>query len=90
MNEENPEKIALKPCPFCGYEAKVSHDTSSDYERQWTWGVYCQRQWPNFEQECSGSVCGFKTEVEAVTWWNKRAPVKCVHDWLKETLKQND
>lgn len=43
-----------KPCPFCGYEAKVAQDTSSDYPRQWDWGVYCQRQWPSHAQECSG------------------------------------
>lgn len=56
----------LLPCPFCGSEAKIIHDTSSDYERQWTWGIECT------SAVCEARVNNYTSEDSAVTWWNRR------------------
>lgn len=51
----------LKPCPFCGGEAKV-------YGANWFW-AYCRN--------CKFSSRTFITPKEAVEAWNRRAIVHC-------------
>lgn len=57
----------LKSCPFCGGDAKIHLDTSSDYPRQWTYGVVCS------DQKCPCDFGYYKTETEALQSWNRRA-----------------
>jgi len=58
----------LLSCPFCGGAAKPYHDTSGDYERQWTWGVFCEN-----DDECIGGGGGYASRDAAVAAWNKRS-----------------
>jgi len=52
----------LKPCPFCGGEAEVLLDESSDYREHWEWYVSCINDCPMY----------FKSEEEAIKAWNTR------------------
>jgi hypothetical protein len=68
----------LKPCPFCGGEAKLCDNSISDcvydpitlaeidctYEEPDTFWVNCR--------ECYAMTLGFDTEKEAIEAWNKR------------------
>ena len=62
----------LLPCPFCGGEVELRHDTSSDYERHWTYTVRC----PN--QECGCDFGHYEMASQVATKWNRR------HDALPE------
>ena len=54
----------LLPCPCCGAKAILHHDTSSDYEHHWDWGVYCP--------SCGlGLECRYM-KADAITDWNRR------------------
>lgn len=57
----------LLPCPFCGGEARLQHDTSSDYRRQWKYLVICTNV-----EACWISGKEFDTPEAAATWWNTR------------------
>lgn len=57
----------LLPCPFCGGESRVGHDTSSDYERQWSWNVECRNV-----GECEAAIVGFASQEAAIARWNMR------------------
>ena len=57
----------LKPCPFCGGEARVQHQSRELYGDVVDWyGVYCNKQFCGF-------VSGQSTEAEAIAVWNTRA-----------------
>lgn len=57
----------LKPCPFCGGEAQVQHQSRELYGDAVDWyGVYCKKQF-------CGYVSGQSTEAEAVASWNTRS-----------------
>ena len=57
----------LKPCPFCGGEAQIQHQSRELYGDAVDWyGVYCKKQF-------CGYVSGQSTEAEAVAAWNTRA-----------------
>lgn len=77
----NPE---LLPCPFCGGEVEIYHDTSSDYERQWTYTVRC----PN--QDCGCDFGHYDTIPQVAQKWNKRKTLPthdlhiAFHEWLFE------
>lgn len=62
-----PTSNELLPCPFCGHAARLFHDRSSDYERQWSWGVECQN-----EGECEAGLTGFASKEAAIAKWNSR------------------
>ena len=49
---------ALKPCPFCGGEAKYYYYTPRDHN------IECE--------SCSNGTCLHETKAEAVTAWNTR------------------
>ena len=55
----------LKPCPFCGGEAKVSRDVTCGYETFW---VHCL--------ECHSQANYGHTEAEAIAVWNTRAAME--------------
>lgn len=55
-------KPILLPCPFCGGEAQLLLDESSDYRSHWEWYICCTNGCPMY----------FKTEEEAITAWNTR------------------
>lgn len=57
----------LLPCPFCGNSATIYHDTSSDHERQWTWGVNCD-DWG----DCGASITGAASRDAVIAVWNRR------------------
>ena len=61
----------IKSCPFCGFEAIVIHNTSSDYAQHWAYRVECQRWREPTENVCGGNA-EFKTEAEAISAWNQR------------------
>ena len=49
----------LKPCPFCGGEAKISTDDDIDY------AIYCD--------DCPGGIESYSlTTTELIQAWNKR------------------
>ena len=61
----------LKPCPFCGGEARVQHQSRKLYGDVVDWyGVYCNKQF-------CGYVSGQSTEAEAIAAWNTRAERTC-------------
>lgn len=59
---------SLKPCPFCGGEAKRSSET---FERTILSWVYCTN---------CGAAGGYRhTEAEAIEAWNARAERTCAN-----------
>lgn len=58
----------LIPCPLCGYFARTFHDRSSNFERNWRWGVECYNI-----GKCEAVVSGFDTKESAIAHWNRRA-----------------
>ena len=80
--------ITLLPCPFCGGEAYITSDYSSERdETRWSlWHECCQHEgegagygralFPWFETPW------YKTEAEAAEAWNTRAERTC-HAYLK-------
>lgn len=57
----------LLPCPFCGGEAQVQHQSRELYGDAVDWyGAYCKKQF-------CGYVSGQSTEAEAVAAWNTRS-----------------
>lgn len=61
----------LLPCPFCGGEAQVQHQSRELYGDVVDWyGVYCKKQF-------CGYVSGQSTEAEAIAAWNSRAKPPC-------------
>lgn len=60
----------LKPCPFCGGEAEVQHQSRKLYGDVVDWyGVYCKKPFCGF-------VSGQSTEAEAIAAWNTRAAME--------------
>lgn len=59
----------LKPCPFCGGEAKLS----GVYEIMGTkaWAVYCGRSPQDFS--CGAQITSIYSEEDAIKNWNRRA-----------------
>ena len=56
---------ALKPCPFCGYDLVLVHET--DWSDPPTWSVHC------VNKDCP--LHGAKlTRADAVAAWNARTP----------------
>ena len=55
----------LKHCPFCGGEAKMSHEVTCGYETFW---IHCL--------ECHSQANYGHTEAEAIAAWNSRAPIE--------------
>lgn len=66
----------LRPCPFCGGEAEISHvrDICRD-PQDWYWGK-CH--------SCHISGSHYPTEAEAIAAWNTRAERTC-HAELNES-----
>ena len=61
----------LLPCPFCGGEAQVQHQSRKLYGDTVDWyGVYCKKQF-------CGYVSGHQTEAEAIAAWNTRSAGTC-------------
>lgn len=52
------DKLGLLPCPFCGNNAYISQDQSSDYESHWTWHVDCTG--------CGASIDYMTTKQQAI------------------------
>ena len=53
----------LKPCPFCGSEAKLFAD-----KKTYDWGAVCQQP----ECECNAKISYCSTREEAIEQWNRR------------------
>lgn len=60
------DRTELLPCPFCGGEVEIYHDTSSDYERHWSYTIRC----PN--QDCGCDFGHYETIQKVVRQWNTR------------------
>lgn len=54
----------LLPCPCCGGRARVIQDTSSDYQKHWSWTVECTN--------CELGLEGRKEKEHAIRDWNRR------------------
>lgn len=54
----------LKPCPFCGGNARIWQDPST----RTAWFIGCD----DAEQDCLGSVHWAGTQAEAIAAWNAR------------------
>lgn len=57
--------MELKPCPFCGGEAKHYHreDKSGWMHTDW---ICCE------DDDCGGQTCLHETKERAVSAWNRR------------------
>lgn len=55
----------LKPCPFCGGEARKWQDPSHSA----AWFIGCD----DGDRDCFGSIHWAETEAEAIAAWNRRA-----------------
>lgn len=53
----------LKPCPFCGMDAKIIHEADDDGDQFYY--VYCLG--------CDAETAGYETREEATNAWNRRA-----------------
>jgi Lar family restriction alleviation protein len=53
----------LKPCPFCGREAKIRDFSIPDLDPEID--VFCTN--------CGGQTFVYETEAEAIEAWNRRA-----------------
>lgn len=59
----------LKPCPFCGGEAKLSGKyTIQGYS---AWAVYCGKTPSDFF--CGAQVTSIESEEKVIEAWNRRA-----------------
>lgn len=56
----------LKPCPFCGSEAKICHAKAP--EREW-YTVYC----PTGKCGVNVETLAYDIQEEAIKTWNKRS-----------------
>lgn len=68
-----PNEGELLPCPFCGSEAGLEHDTEGTYAN---WRAYCRNT--RHEYYCPAGYVntnGYPRRVEAVAAWNRR--IKC-------------
>ena len=59
----------LKPCPFCGGEAKVLCMTYSGGK---VYGVFCKRD-SEAEDQHGHFIDNYSSEEDAVSAWNRRA-----------------
>ena len=55
------EKIVLKPCPFCGSEARTGKSVMSGH-----YAILCKNN------SCNGILEHFETEFDAIETWNTR------------------
>lgn len=73
----------LKPCPFCGGEARMM--------KQHRWWVSCQECICDLgfegmdERGCYGH---YDTEAEAVKAWNTRAPMRNIEAYVRLAVKE--
>lgn len=69
----------LKPCPFCGGEARLTSFDDGPVKR---WFIQCKKH-----IECGGRMIAKPTETEAIVAWNRRASDN--KDAEIERLKEN-
>lgn len=55
--------VELKPCPFCGMDAKIIREADEDGDRFYY--VYCLG--------CDSATAGYGTREESIAAWNRRA-----------------
>ncbi len=60
--------MKLKPCPFCGGEAKLN--VYSNNGKPTDWSIRCK------VGECNASVYGLEGEENIIARWNKRTENK--------------
>lgn len=63
--------MKLKPCPFCGGEAKLERGTT-----QLDNFVYCS--------DCGSGTRFFNTKQSAIETWNRREPIDQIVELLEE------
>ena len=70
----------LKPCPFCGGEAEIQHDYSSEIGDQWVVDCLnegcCMMHQTGAWDRVNVTTGWRSTESEAVEAWNRRAGVE--------------
>ena len=66
-------EATLKPCPFCGGEAKVQPTYDIDTGERDGYFAWCS----NYECECKPQTRDYITEAEAIEAWNTRAERTC-------------
>ena len=64
-------EIKLLPCPFCGEEAKLHHNTLTDKFKVWC-------------SECDCRTDVYSDEKEAIKSWNTRKPMERINAIFKE------
>lgn len=68
----------LLPCPFCGGEATIRHDSTDAAYWGWDeWWVECINTQCLMQPESAGT---FDTEEQAIAAWNTRAERTCHRD----------
>lgn len=65
----------LKPCPFCGGEALLYHQSSkyTDYDGDYAYCMKCGCRTKLFECFNGTGKTHTDTEIEAMNAWNRRA-----------------
>lgn len=71
------EKIALKPCPFCGGAAVHTVSFAKEGKRTVAWAMWCAN---HIERggECAANGPPMPTEAEAIAAWNNRAALTAI------------
>lgn len=67
-------EVKLKPCPFCGGEAKIStYDWGYSVKEYW---IYCH--------SCDCASGSYHSKEEAIETWNRRKPMDDIVERLEE------
>lgn len=73
--------MKLKPCPFCGGEATVWNGNIDDDYPDVYYDVYCTA--------CNCMTPKFHTKESAITFWNRREPIKVVEQ-IEAEIESSD
>lgn len=73
--------MKLKPCPFCGGEAKLWSGNIDDDYLDVYYDVYCTA--------CNCMTPKFHAEESAITFWNRRRPIDKIVEQLEELISYN-
>jgi hypothetical protein len=63
----------LKPCPFCGREAKIHEADWDCHKSEKPYRVTCDGEYIHTDEACGAETLYFRMPDEAIAAWNRRA-----------------